>query len=159
MATSAEPRRLPLAQLEQHVGETLGPSTPLLVSQDRIDRFAEVTEDRQWIHVDPVRAATGPYGVTIAHGFLTLSLVSWALEGLLLVPDAQSAINYGLDRVRFPSPVRAGSEVTATAEIRSVRRDSARTFLSTRVSLTAMGTAHPCCVADALTLYLPEEGA
>lgn len=155
MAISAEPRRLALADLELHVGVVLGPTAPLEVSQERINRFGDVTEDRQWIHIDPARAAAGPFGATIAHGFLTLSLVSWALDGLLVVPDAEGAINYGLDRVRFPSPVIAGSTVSATAEIGEVRREESRVFMKTRVVLTATGAAKPCCVADVLTLYLP----
>lgn len=156
MDTSAEPRRIPIDELEQHRGAMLGPTSPVTLTQDRIDRFADVTCDRQWVHTDLERAAAGPFGAAIAHGFLTLALLSHVVDSLIVVPDAAGAINYGLDRVRFPSPVRAGSRVSATVEIRDVRRDAGRVLVTSRVTMTVVGESKPCCVADALTLYLPD---
>ena len=98
--------------LHARVGEELGASSWLTVDQERIDRFAEATEDRQFIHIDPAAAAQTPYGGTIAHGFLSLSLLSrMAAEVMLVPPTLKMAVNYGLDRVRFIAPVRVGSRV------------------------------------------------
>jgi acyl dehydratase len=98
-----------IADLEAAVGSELGPTEWLTVDQARIDGFANDTEDHQWIHVDAGRAAAGPFGATVAHGFLTLSLVPYFVNKLRSIEGARMGINYGLDRVRFPSPVRAGS--------------------------------------------------
>jgi acyl dehydratase len=116
------------------VGQDLGTSSSIEIGQERIDAFADVTEDHQWIHTDPVRAAAGPFGTTIAHGYLTLSLLIPLLEEILVVENRQSSINYGLDKVRFPSPVPVGSRIrmsatlteaacVATAVLRHIFRD------------------------------------
>jgi acyl dehydratase len=159
MATSAEPANVVLAELERHIGELLGPTEPVLLTQSRIDRFAEVTQDHQWIHTDPQRAGSGPFGGTVAHGFLTLSLLSWMLGGLLIVRDVGEAINYGLDRVRFPAPAMAGASITGTARILGVERRPGRVLMRTRVTMATEAVTKPCCVADALTLYLSEDEA
>ena len=102
-----------LAELEPLVGEELGVSEWIEVTQDRIQRFAEATGDHQWIHLDRERAAGGPFGTTIAHGFLTLSLLPEMSAGAFAVSDAKMGVNYGLNRVRFPAPVPSGSRLRA----------------------------------------------
>ena len=97
--------------LQAAVGETLGPTDWLTIEQSRVDAFAEATGDHQWIHVDVERARQGPFGGTIAHGYLTLSLSSFFLPQLLRVEVSGMGINYGLDRVRFPAPVRVGAQI------------------------------------------------
>jgi len=157
MATSAEPGRR-LDELAGLVGEVLGPSSGILVDQARIAAFAEATEDRQWIHLDAERAARSPYGTTIAHGFLTLSLLSRFSYELVPVRDAGAAVNYGLDRVRFPAPVRSGDVVRATAELLEVEESEARTRVRCRYTMTTdRDPSTPCCVADAVTVFLRTE--
>lgn len=145
-----------LAALLDHRGAHLGTSDWLTVDQERIDAFAETTEDRQWIHVDTDRAAEGPFGTTVAHGYLTLSLVSRFLGDLLVVEDAGSAVNYGLDRVRFPSPVVAGAKVRGSGElIEVVELPSGGVQATTRITVQAADGAKPAAVADVLTRFLP----
>lgn len=136
------------------LGTVLGPSDPILITQAIIDSFADATGDRQWIHVDPARAADGPFGSTIAHGYLTLSLVSAFLDQLLVVSDVESVINYGSDRVRFPSPVPVGSLVRSTGEIIDVVPGDGWTQLAVRITLERDGGARPVCVADVLIRYI-----
>ena len=100
-----------LADLQSRVGQEIGVSDWLVIEQDRIDSFARATGDEQWIHVDPVRAAQGPFGATVAHGFLTLSLIPCFVDTAFVVEDVRMGLNYGLNRVRFVSPVRVGSRV------------------------------------------------
>lgn len=147
--------RVALAELPGLVGRTLGPSEPIPVTQERIDAFAEATLDPQWIHVDPVRAAAGPFGRTIAHGFLTLSLLSKVVGDLLVVEDAGMAINYGLNRVRFPAPVPVGSLVRGTMEILEVVPGAEYTMMTARVAFTADEAEKPSCVAESITRYVP----
>ena len=142
-----------LAELGENIGRPLGPSRALVLSQERIDAFAACTEDPQWIHVDPERAATSAFGSTIAHGFLTLSLLSTVMDELVRVEDAPMAINYGLERVRFPAPALSGSTVRATAEIIAVEVTDRGTTMRTLVTFTADGADRPCCVAESLTRY------
>jgi acyl dehydratase len=145
-----------LSDLPQHRGAELGSTDWLTIHQDRIDSFAETTEDRQWIHTDPARAAAGPFGTTIAHGYLTLSLVSGFLLDLLVVTDAVVCVNYGLDRVRFPSPVPSGSEVRGFGKLVDVRAlDSGGAQTTTRVSVHTADGTKPVVVADVLTRFLP----
>jgi acyl dehydratase len=143
-----------MRELPGLVGRRLGPSEPVLVDQERIDAFAECTVDPQWIHVDPERAATGPFGATIAHGFLTLSLLSHVFDELLEVEDAGMGLNYGLDRVRFPAPVLSGSLVSAVLEPLTVDPGPEHTMMTARVTFTAAGAARPCCVADSVTRFV-----
>jgi acyl dehydratase len=156
MATSAEP--WPLATLATRVGDVLGPSAPVLVDQARIDAFAEATEDRQWIHVDPQRAATSPFGGAVAHGFLTLSLLSHFMDELVAVSGTQMAINYGLDRVRFAAPVPAGSSVRASVTILKVEPKADRVMMWASMTMTVDGAERPSCIAETVTLYRPTEG-
>jgi len=109
-----------MAELPSLSGTAIGTSKWIEVSQERIDLFARATDDHQWIHVDPERAADGPFGGTIAHGFLTLSLFIPLWSSLLEVTDATTLVNYGLDKVRFTSPVRAGSRVRLSATLTQV---------------------------------------
>ena len=136
------------------VGRELGPTSAVLIDQARIDAFAEITEDPQWIHVDPVRAAAGPFGSTIAHGYLTLSLVARGLTELLPLGPGVVSINYGLDRVRFPSPVPVGSRVSMTVRIGDLRPVTDGVEFVARCTLIADGAVKPACVADAVLRYL-----
>ncbi|MGY1550535.1 MaoC family dehydratase [Microbacterium sp. A588] len=146
-------------ELGDALGTMLGPSDSILITQSRIDSFAEATEDRQWIHIDPARAAHGHFGTTIAHGYLTLSLVSAFLEQILVVSGFESVINYGTDRVRFPSPVPVDSLIRATGEIIGVVPGDGWTQLTVRVTVERDGGTRPVCVADVLIRYIaPAEG-
>lgn len=151
MATFAD--GLTLAQLPGLVGVVLGPTAPVLLTQERIDAFARVTDDFQWIHTDQKRAAAGPYGGTVAHGFLSLSLLSRFFGELVDVRDAPVALNYGLNRVRFPAAARAGSAVRATAEVVDVQAEPRGVMLTARIVMIADGGSRPVCVADSVTLY------
>lgn len=144
-----------LAALPGHIGADLGVTGWLPIEQDRVDAFAEATLDQQWIHVDPVRAATGPLRTTIAHGYLTLSLVSSFMFDFLSVTDAGTILNYGLDKVRFPSPVPVGSKVRGTGELVAVvpAGDGFQTTL--RVVVERDGGDKPVAVADVLSRFLP----
>lgn len=113
-------RTTTIAELPGLVGAEIGISDWLTVSQERIDTFADASDDHQWIHVDPERAAAGPFGGTIAHGFLTLSLFIPLWQSLLEITDAKTFVNYGLDKVRFTSPVPAGSRIRLVATLTSV---------------------------------------
>jgi acyl dehydratase len=139
---------------EVRLGLELGPSEWRTVDQRRIDAFAEATDDLQWIHVDRERAAQGPFGTTIAHGYLTLSLlVPFAYE-LLPVEDARLVINYGLDRVRFPAPLPAGSRIRARFRVDA--RDEVDGGVQVRLAATVEreGQEKPVCAAELLFRYL-----
>ncbi len=151
MATSGD--SWALRELPKLVGTVLGPTHAVLLSQERIDAFARVTEDFQWIHTDPVRAALGHYGGTVAHGFLTLALRSRFFNELIHVRDAPAAVNYGLDQVRFPAPVPAGAAVRATVEVLGLRAEQRGVLLTTQVVMTADSGPKPACVATCVTLY------
>ncbi|GIL30016.1 MaoC family dehydratase [Actinocatenispora comari] len=144
------------AELLAAAGTDLGTSGWRPVNQGRIDAFADATGDRQWIHVDAERAAAGPFGTTVAHGFLTLSLLPMLLREVVEVRAAH-ALNYGLDRVRFPAPLPAGSRVRASATLLSavaVGPVEAGVQTTVRATVQADGAAKPCCVADLVTRYL-----
>ena len=113
----ADPKTVQFADLEGLVGQTLPPSDWFEVDQGRINTFADATGDHQWIHVDPERAAQGPFGKTIAHGYLTLSLANLFLPELMTVENVSMGVNYGCDKVRFPAPVPVGSRVRGAGEI------------------------------------------
>ncbi|WP_323763986.1 MaoC family dehydratase [Marinovum sp.] len=136
------------------VGTKLGPTDWMTIEQDRIDMFAEATGDHQWLHVDPERAAKGPFGRTIAHGFLTLSLVNMVLPDLFMPSNIDWGVNYGVDRVRFPAPVPVGSRIRVVGEILGAEDLGNRT-VQTRVRLTVEieGSDRPGCVADTLQRY------
>lgn len=136
------------------VGATLGPTDWLVVEQTRIDRFADATGDHQWIHVDAERARQGPYGACIAHGYLTLSLVNFFLPQLLEVRGAAMGVNYGLDRVRFPNVVPAGSRIRGTGEIVAAQPVERGAQITVRVTIEREGETRPACVADSISRFL-----
>lgn len=135
-------------------GAELGTSAWHVVDQQRIDAFAGATGDQQWIHVDPARAADGPFATTIAHGFLTLSLIPMLLHEVYEVRGTSMAINYGVNRVRFPSPLRSGSAVRAHARLESVEEVAGGVQAVTRVEVEVRDAEKPCCVAELVTRFL-----
>lgn len=140
--------------LKAYVGKEIGASDWLVVAQERIDRFAEATEDRQWIHVDRARAKReSPYGSTIAHGFLTLSLIGFFTKQVIQVRGAALVVNYGLNRVRFPSPVREGSRIRAHISLLSFKDLSEAREAVFACSVECEGSDKPCCVAEWIVLY------
>jgi acyl dehydratase len=137
------------------VGEPLGESEWLQVDQDRINQFADATGDHQWIHVDTEKAKQGPFATTIAHGFLTLSLIPALTGGLLKIEGVRMGINYGLNRVRFPSPVKVGSRVKASVRNVSVEDVQGGIQIVNEVTIAIEGEAKPACVAETVTrLYI-----
>jgi acyl dehydratase len=157
--TGTFPLRVPLDHLETYVGQTLGQSPWHEISQARVDQFADATEDHQWIHVDPIRAKDGPFGQTIAHGYLTLSLAPVMLFEVLTVDGAALVINYGANRVRFPSTVPVGSRVRATVELMEVTEVKGGLQAAFQITFEVAGTAKPVCVAEILfRFYRPAEG-
>ncbi len=137
------------------LGERLGPSEWLTITQDRIDAFAAATEDRQWIHVDPDRAATGPFGATVAHGYLTLSLIPHLVGQLLTYETGGARLNYGLNRVRFPRSVVVGARVRARAQIIGVDDVAAGLQVVTAVNVEIEEQDKPACVAETVVLLTP----
>ncbi|MFF5126452.1 MaoC family dehydratase [Streptomyces syringium] len=142
-----------LDDLRAAVGVELGPSDWLEVDQKRIDLFAEATGDHQWIHVDPDRAAAGPFGATIAHGYLTLSLLPSLVPLLMRVENVRMGINYGVNKVRFPSPVPVGSRLRATARIAGVSEVKDGVQLVTAVTIEREGGKKPVCVAESVSRF------
>ena len=144
-----------VAELATSVGELIGPGDPLPVEQERVNLFADATGDHQWIHVDAERAAAGPFGGTVAHGYLTLSLIPDLTQRLYRVDGVRMAINYGLNKVRFPAPLRVGSQVRAAVELVSVEPVAGGYQLVARVTVTADGSDKPCCVAETVSRLYP----
>ena len=130
------------------VGPELGTSGWTTVDQTMIDEFARVTRDEQWIHVDTERAASGPYGGTIAHGYLTLSLLPSMGWQIYTVEGVKMGVNYGLDSVRFPAPVRAGARIRATATLTDAQDTATGTRFVVRFAVEVEGQSKPVCVAD-----------
>jgi len=145
------------ADLEGSVGQQLGKSDWLEITQDRIDQFAEATGDHQWIHVDPERAKAGPFGRCIAHGYLTQSLVNYFLPQIVQVQGISMGVNYGADRVRFPAPVPVGSRIRGSAELLAVEKTKDGGFQATvRVTVEIEGSDRPGCVIDTISRYYPK---
>jgi acyl dehydratase len=142
-----------LDDLREAVGEQLGWTDWLEVDQRRIDLFAEATGDHQWIHVDPGRAADGPFGTTIAHGYLTLSLIPALTPRLFLVEGVTMGVNYGVNKVRFPAPVPVGSRLRATAVIADVTEAGGGVQLVTKVTIEREGGDKPVCVAETVARF------
>ena len=142
--------------LSKAVGQHLGHSDWLEITQERINRFAEATGDHQWIHVDPERAKKGPFGACIAHGYLTQSLVNYFLPQIVEVRGIQMGVNYGADRVRFPAPVPVGSRVRGVGELISAdpTKDGAIQAV-VRVTVEIDGNERPGCVIDTISRYYP----
>ncbi|MFJ4921468.1 MaoC family dehydratase [Streptomyces sp. NPDC088725] len=151
----AEPRIFTSAdELRAGVGEQLGYSDWLEIDQKRIDLFAEATGDHQWIHVDPERAASGPFGTTIAHGYLTLSLLPALVPQIISVENLKMGINYGTNKVRFPSPVPVGSRLRASAALTEVTDVSGGGVqVTVLVTVEREGAGKPVCVAESVSRY------
>ena len=143
-----------LADLASFEGREIGASGWVSVAQSRIDLFAQATGDAQWIHVDPARAAAGPFGATVAHGFLTLSLLSELAAGAFRIADVRMGLNYGLDRVRFPSPVPVDSRLRAVCVLDKFEAIDGGAQLTLTVTIEREGGAKPACVAQWVTRHL-----
>jgi acyl dehydratase len=141
-------------QLSDAVGEDLGTTEWLEITQDRVDAFADATGDHQWIHVDVERAAEGPFGGTIAHGYLTLSLIPQFTPELFELETPGAKLNYGVNKVRFPNPVKVGKRIRATAQIAEVSDVPAGKQLVTRYTLEIEDESKPACVAETVVLLL-----
>ncbi|WP_085709932.1 MULTISPECIES: MaoC family dehydratase [unclassified Pseudomonas] len=145
--------------LRDAVGEELGVSDWLLLAQDRINLFAEATGDHQWIHVDPLKAASGPFGGCIAHGYLSLSLVNLFLPQIVEVRGIAMGVNYGCERVRFPTVVPVGSRVRGRAQLMAVDEVKGGVQATIRVSVEIEGEERPGCVVDTISRYYPQDPA
>jgi acyl dehydratase len=144
-----------LRSLKEFLGRELGVTDWLEITQERIDKFADVTEDRQWIHVNPERARKeSPYSATIAHGFLTLSLLSHFLEqGIRVRSGVRMSINYGLNRVRFPAPVPAGSRIRARFTVSTWKETPEYADVTYAITVEMEGAEKPCCAAEWIVRY------
>jgi acyl dehydratase len=141
-----------LADLKALVGQELTTSDWFPITQERIDKFAEATGDHQWIHVDPERAAKGPFSATIAHGFLTLSMLPQFLESSVDIRDVKMGVNYGLNRVRFTSPVPVGSELRARIKLLGFDAlPDGGVQMTTEVTIERKGSDKPVCVAETIS--------
>jgi acyl dehydratase len=141
-------------QLSEAVGEDLGTTGWLEMTQDRVDAFADATDDHQWIHVDVERARAGPFGGTIAHGYLTLSLIPHFIPELFSLETPGPRLNYGINKARFPHPVKVGDRIRARAQFVSVLDVAAGKQLVTRYTVEIDGQAKPACVAETVALLL-----
>ena len=130
-----------------------GPTDWITVEQSRVDEFADATDDHQWIHVDPARAAAGPFGTTVAHGFLTLAMLSELATDAFRIADTRMGLNYGLDRVRFPSPVPVGSRLRAVCVLDRFEQIDGGAQLTLTVTIEREGGARPACVAVWITRH------
>ena len=140
-----------LASLQALVGQDIGTSDWVTVDQARIDQFAQATGDHQWIHTDPVRAAAGPFGTTVAHGFLTLSLVPMLFDSGFAIADVKMGVNYGLNRVRFTAPVPAGGRVRGQFKLLNYEPLQGGAQLTVQVTIELEGSAKPACVAETVS--------
>ncbi|MEU4166929.1 MaoC family dehydratase [Streptomyces sp. NPDC026665] len=140
-------------ELRGAVGEQLGHTDWVEIEQKRIDLFAEATGDHQWIHVDPAKAATGPFGTTIAHGYLTLSLLPLFGPQLIAVEGVKMGVNYGTNKVRFPAPVPVGSRLRATGTITAVDDVPGGVQVSLAFTVEREGGDKPVCVAESVSRY------
>jgi acyl dehydratase len=143
-----------LAEFSAAEGTDLGPTDWLLVDQERIDKFAQATDDHQWIHVDPERAADGPYGGTIAHGLLTLSLLPHFMHDLYRVDNVAMAINYGFNKVRFITPVPVGSRLRAASRITAVAELSGGLQATLTTTIEVEGSDKPAAVVESIVRYV-----
>jgi acyl dehydratase len=139
--------------LADHIGEQLGASDWITIDQARINGFADVTEDHQWIHVDVERAAGGPFGTTIAHGYLTLSLAPVILGQVVKIDKVTAGVNYGLNKVRFPAPVPVGSRVRGHVSLVSAKPRGESIEAAFGLTVEIEGAERPACVAEAVVLY------
>ena len=142
-----------IAAVREAEGRHLGHSDWLEITQERVDTFAEATGDHQWIHVDVDRAKDGPFGGTIAHGYLTLSLASYLLPQIVRYEGFAMAVNYGLDKVRFPTPVRVGARIRAGAQIAEVSEVGTGVQVKTLITIEVEGSEKPACVIESLARW------
>ena len=142
-------------EVEKAVGEHLGHSDWLEIDQKRIDLFAEATGDHQWIHVDPERAKDGPYGKTIAHGYLTLSLLPVLGTQIFSLEGLKMKVNYGSNKVRYPAPVLVGSRIRAGAEVKSLERTAKGANLVVGYTIEIEGGERPALVAETVVVLVP----
>jgi acyl dehydratase len=141
-------------EIEAAIGEDIGPTDWIEIDQARVDTFADATEDHQWIHVDVEQAAAGPFGGTIAHGYMTLSLIPWLTSQLFAVETPGARLNYGLNKVRFPNPVRVGKRIRGRAAIQSLTDVPAGKQLTVAYTIEIEDEAKPACVAETVVLLL-----
>jgi acyl dehydratase len=139
---------LTIAELEQGSGRDLGASSWHRITQEQVNQFAEATGDRQWIHVDPEAAASGPFGGTVAHGYLTLALLPMLLAEVLEISDGSIGINYGIEKVRFPAPVRVGSEVRLHATLAQAERRPIGVLYTVAVTVEVEGNEKPALAGE-----------
>ena len=139
-----------LSEMQAMVGEHVGTSDWITVTQERINLFADATGDHQWIHIDPERAAKGPFGTTIAHGFLTLSLLPEMSASAMEVLDTRMGVNYGLGKVRFPAPVPVGSRLRGHFKLTKYEPLEGGAQLTVEVTMEREGSDKPVCVAESL---------
>jgi acyl dehydratase len=144
-----------IAELEAAAGTHLGHSDWHTVTQEQIDTFARATGDHQWIHVDPEKAAKSPFGSTIAHGYLTLSLVPMLVGQVYKVEGVRMGVNYGADKLRFPAPVPVDSKVRAGVELLSVTPGAAGHQVNARITIERDGGDKPVCVVDTVSIVVP----
>jgi acyl dehydratase len=142
-------------ELSDAIGEDLGTSEWLTIEQERVDQFADATGDHQWIHVDAERAASGPFGGTIAHGYLTLSLIPLLGSQVFALDTPGAKLNYGVNKVRFPAPVPVGSRVRDTVSVTDVTDLPSGKQLTLRHVIEIEGGGKPACVAETVVLLLP----
>ena len=143
---------LDISELEGAAGRDLGAGEWHEIGQERVNLFADATDDHQWIHLDPVAAAAGPFGATVAHGYLTLSLIPALLPEILVIEGASIAVNYGIERVRFPAPVRVGSRVRLKASLGRVEPRSFGIAYHVEVTVEIEGEAKPGLVGEVIFL-------
>ncbi len=136
-------------------GADLGVTDWVAIEQPRVDQFADATDDHQWIHVDPDRAKDGPFGGTIAHGYLTLALVNKFLPQLITVEEMSMGVNYGCEKVRFPSPVKVGARIRGAGEIIKTEEVKGGVQSTVRVTIEIEGGERPACVVDTISRYYP----
>jgi acyl dehydratase len=149
-------RRIHVDDLPRLVGAVLGESEPLEVTQEQVNLFADATHDHQWLHVDPVRAAEGPFGGTIAHGFLTLALLPALFERTVTLEGAETFVNYGLNRLRFPAPVLVGSTVRLKVSLNDVKEVPGGVELALGFEIGEPGAAKPAAVGESLLRAYPD---
>ena len=141
-------------ELAGAVGETIGPTEWLTIDQQRVNLFADATNAHQWIHVDQERAKAGPFGGTIAHGYLTLSLVPWIASQLFHIDGLTGVLNYGINKVRFPNIVKVGARIRGTCAVAEVSAHPAGTQMVVRYSIEIEGEEKPGCVAESVVVLL-----
>ncbi len=134
-------------------GTDLGATDWIELTQERINKFADATDDHQWIHVDPVRAKDGPFGACVAHGYLTLSLANLFLPQLVEIKNMKMGVNYGCEKIRFPAPVKAGKRIRGKGEVIAAEKAGEGVQATIRITIEIEGEAKPGCVVDTISRY------